>query len=155
MDIRGTLRLALERDTDGTGELFVEASSAGFAGRSSAWFGIAAIADFAVALDAFPIPRDHPPRLAGGFWARDSREPALEQEHVFLEVRPVGRRGTVLIDVRLATPFWATSGDEAQRRVSLAFLADYATLQRFARAVAAVASGAADEAVLESDVVSA
>jgi hypothetical protein len=32
------------------------------------------------------------------------------------------------------------------------FLADYATLQRFARAVAALASGAADEAVLESDV---
>jgi hypothetical protein len=152
MDVSGTLSIRLERDTDGTGEVFVEATSGGFAGRSSAWFSVKSIRDFALALDAFPIPAEHPPRLAGGFWAKDSREPALEQEHVFLEVRPIGRRGTVLVAVRLATPTWASADADLRKHVAISFLADYALLQEFARAVADVASGATNQAVLASDV---
>lgn len=104
--------------------------------------------------DAFPIPPDRLPRIVGGYWAKDSREPAVEQEHVFLEVRPVGRRGTVAIEVRLATPLWESDRNSVPRRVALTFFADYAILQQFAHAVASLAARTADEAVLVSDVTS-
>ncbi len=101
---------------------------------------------------AFPIPSGQAARLSGGFWARDSRSPALEQERVFAEVRPAGRRGTLFVEIRLAAPVWESADPEPPRRVSLSFPADYATIQAFARSVAAVAAGRSDEANLESDV---
>ena len=147
----GTLRLYFQRDSDGTGELFVEATSDGFAGRASAWFSDGQLLRFAQALDAFPL-RDPFPTLHGGFWSSTPGVPTIEQEHVGLEVRPLGRRGTVAVTARLAAPESPGEGTVLPKRLALTFVADYAELQRFAEAVAALAQGRSDQAALVSEV---
>lgn len=144
------LRLTLLRDSDGTAELFVEASASGFSGRASAWFSEEQIEEFGEQLAAFPIVAEHPPLLQGGFWAREGH--SLEQCHVSLRVVPVDRRGTLAIQVRLETPLWQGDSPESQCRAALTVRTDYASLQEFSRAVVELAAGRRDEAVLESSV---
>lgn len=147
----GRIRLSLQRDSDGTGQLFVEASAAGYSGRASAWFDVAQIADFARSLDAYPITPDDPPVLQGGFWAREDGN-VLEQCHVSFRVVAADSRGTLAVQLHLETPFW--NGDRAgsQQRVDLEILTEYASMHEFSRAVAALAAGVREEAVLESAV---
>lgn len=152
MPALSTLRLTLRPDTDGTAELFVEAASAGFAGRASAWFNVREIAEFAQALNAFPLPADDPPRLQGGFSEATRGKPTVVQEHVFLEIRRAGKRGTLAVEVRLATPHWNGDPPSARRRAAFTFLTDYRALQGFASAVGSLAAGTTDEALMASDV---
>jgi hypothetical protein len=144
----GTLRLSVQRDTDGTLELFVEAAADGFGGRASAWFAEQQLADFAEQLNAFPICADGPPVLEGGFWSQEGH--GLEQAHVQLKVVPIDRRGTLAVQVRLATPTWPDDRPDSQRRAALEVRIDYALLQEFSRSVAQLATGHRDEALLES-----
>ena len=142
------LRLTLQADPDGTGLLFVEASSVGFSGRSSAWFDVQGIAEFATRLDAFPLPPEGSLVLEGGFWKGGE----IDQRHVGLEFRQIDQRGTIGIQVELATP--VHEGDRPGSRAHVAFevVTDYAGLQRFARELGRLATGAADEACIETGV---
>ena len=150
------LRLTLHRDTDGTAELRARVESAGFAGESAAWFNVREVAAFARALDAYPIDAARPPQLSGGVFSQSDHdgagEPALEREQLFIAVRPAGRRGTLAVEVRLATPRWGGDAEPIECGASVTFLADYAALQRFAGEVARLAAGQLDAAVLRSDV---
>ena len=138
------LRLTLNADPDGTGELIVQASSGGFAGFASAWFDVQGLVEFATRLEAFPLPAEDPLVLEGGFWQNGS----ILQRHVGLQFRQIDRRGAIGIQVELATP--VHEGDRASSRAQAVFeiLTDYADLQRFARDLGRLVSGATDEACL-------
>ena len=141
------LRLTLDRDTDGTGALNAEARSGAFAGRGQAWFDIQRIADFGRALDAYPIPDDGQPTLQGGYWHNDGS--GIKQEHVFVSVAPVGKRGTLAVHVRLARASADLSA--SSDRIELVLLANYGSIQRFAQDVQRLAKNEVKEAVLEAD----
>lgn len=144
--LSGEIRLTLQPDADGAVELFVEASAAGFSGRSSAWFDVDQIAAFAKVLEQFPSSAETPPLLEGGFWAPDGS--GLAQRHVALRVVPADSLGTLAVQVELATPTWPEDRPDSGRRVALEVLTPYAALGEFARAVRALAHGIATEARL-------
>jgi hypothetical protein len=143
---RDHLRLTVQADSDGTGQLSVEISAAGFAGVGSAWFDLQGLEDFARSLEAFPLPAVNPPTLEGGFWRNDGK--GLEQRHVRLIFQPANRRGTVGVRVELATPSWEGDRPESQKELGLDVYTDYASLQRFATDFAHLARGELPEAVL-------
>jgi hypothetical protein len=138
------LRLTLQADSDGTGQLIVQASSGGFAGSASAWFDVQGLLEFATRLEAFPLPTEDRLVLEGGFW----QDGSILQRHVGLQFRQIDRRGTIGIQVELATP--VHEGDRAGSGAQAVFeiLTDYAGLQRLARDLGRLASGATDEACL-------
>ena len=140
----GKLRVTLQRDTDGTGQLFVEASSDGFAGCSSAWFDVQGLAEFADELDAYPLPKDRPPLLEGGYW-KDGR---LDQCHVGLLFHQVDLRGSVGIRVRLAEPIYEGDRAESRGQASFEIRTDYAALSQFAKDLRRLADGEGKEATL-------
>lgn len=141
----GFLRLTIDTDEDGTGELWVEASAAGFSGVSSAHFDLAQIRVFARSLAAFPLPADGV-RIEGGFWSGDG---GLEQCHVSLWARAVDRRGSPSIRVSLATPVWQGDAPALPSAVALEVATDYRFLERFSRSVERLLDGFSNEAVLE------
>jgi len=62
------LRLTLNQDTDGTGELSAEVSVNGFSGLGSAWFNIAQIAAFGKTLvNTYPLLPERTYELKGGY----------------------------------------------------------------------------------------
>ena len=143
---RGYLRLTLQADSDGTGQLSVEISVAGFAGVGSAWFDLHRLEEFAQSLEAFPLPSVDPPTLEGGFWRMDGK--ALEQRHVRLIFKPANRRGTIGVRVELATPLWEGDRPESQKELGLEAYIDYASLQRFAADFTQLARGEVTEALV-------
>lgn len=140
----GKLRLTLQPDTDGTGQLFVEASSDGFAGSSSAWFDLQGLAEFAGELEAYPLPKEAAPMLEGGYW----KDGVLDQCHVGLHFRQVDLRGTVGIGVRLAEPIHEGDRAESRGQASFEIRTDYAAVSQFAKELRELATGAGQEATL-------
>ena len=142
------LRFRLEVDSDGSGELFVEAACKAYAGASSAWFGVQQLRDFGRELqETFPIPPDTPIELEGGFWSSASPN-ALEQCHVGLRFYPVGASGRIGIRVSLATPVHHGDRKEAQSVVSFELSTYYESLRQFGEAVRLLAEGQIETAEL-------
>lgn len=144
--MRKFLRLTLERDYDGTGELFAEVVANGFSGRGSAWFNLDQVSDFADALaSAFPL--DHPIELKGGYWSKET-ENLLAQVHLALRFYPIGGRGKLGCQVRLATAMQAYDRPEEQHFVQVELDTYYQELQQFSTDLLNLVSGFASEAVL-------
>ena len=144
------LRLKFKPDTDGTGELFAEIRSNGFAGCGSAWFGEAKLVELAKELaSAFPLPADSPLGIRGGFYCRTGS--GIEQEHVGLTFYPVGGLGRVGCRVILCTPIHEHDRPEGQSSLATELLTTYERLGAFARALELLVTGGVDEAVLEAD----
>lgn len=142
------LRLRFDPDTDGTGKLFAEIHSNGFAGTGSAWFGEAELVELAKKLAvAFPLPANSPLGIRGGFWSKSAA--GIEQEHVGLTFYPVGSIGQVGCRVVLSTPVHEHDRPEAQSSLAVELLTTYERLGAFARSLEQLATGGADEAVLD------
>jgi hypothetical protein len=141
------LRLRLDRDDDGTGELFVEVGRGGFQGASSTWVDQRRLANFGRQLQThYPLPIGNPIEIAGGFWQQEG----VEQFHVRLRVYPIGAVGTVGIQVTLATPLHDGDRAESQSSVSLELKTHYEQMRNFGLAVEALAGGKTPLAELES-----
>jgi hypothetical protein len=141
------IKLTLSEDDDGTGQLFVEAWTENFSGRSSAWFNIADIAEFANQLRAYPLT--HEVELRGGYFSPTTN--LLGQEHVGLRIFPVGNRGAIHCHVTLATPEGANA--LAPRQFMSAVLpVAYEELRQFSVRLADLALGKRDEATLHGAV---
>lgn len=141
------LSLKLDIDDDGTGELIARIQANGFSGRGAAWFNLREISDFASNLTQFPLPVSNRPTLRGGNWSK-SRPSVIEQEHVGLEVYPIGSRGVIGVRARLATPHQNTDRPEDFFQVVAELKTSYAELARFAKALSALVSGHVNEALL-------
>ena len=92
-------------------EVNVEARSGGFAGRSSAYFGVDRLRSFAAALDHYTLGSERP-RLSSGFGVHSGTcgGDEITQEHVGIEVEQVQVNGQIGIAVHLATPDRAVHG---------------------------------------------
>jgi hypothetical protein len=146
---QGFLKLAFADDGYGTGELSAEAETAGFAGRTSAYFDIFRIKEFANAISGYPLPERHHCSLASGFGPR-APEP-LHQEHLSIEVYPIDSRGHLGVQVRMATPLWNDTRPDSQRTAKLELLTTYEPIAKFSRDLLAVLEGTAEEAILEEE----
>jgi hypothetical protein len=142
------VRLWFEADTDGTGELFAEASANGFSGVGSAWFNVEEIARFGETLSkAYPLHGSTPYKLEGGYWHK-TLTGVLEQTHLSLRFYPIGSTGVVGCRVLLATPLLEHDRNEEQHTVALKIKTFYEELSAFGLALSALANGASSEATL-------
>jgi hypothetical protein len=146
------LWLAFDDDGDGTGQLLATVSYAGFSGRGGAYVSISGIHEFADAISRYPLVVGERPTISGGFWKKDlSRD--LEEEHLGISVYPVGPRGLVGVQVRLATEVWEHDRRDAQKCVRLEIPTTYEALRRFAQGLVALVSGRDTEALLEAETI--
>ncbi len=138
------LRLTWTPDYDWHGTLEGVVKSGAFRGRGCAWFdGIQLKETFIAALRAFPLSASDPPMMGDG----DLR----------IAITPYDVRGTLLIEVYLATQSWttqpnSTQANRAQQTVTARFLTEYAALDRFASHLEQVLDGNRNEAVLSGTV---
>jgi hypothetical protein len=145
------LALSYQADYDGTGKLVVKAGSQGFAGISGAWFDTETLQDFARSLSIYPLPDENHPHVESGFGA-NPRTGATAQEHVGLEVGPVGGKGQVGIWIHLATAVWPDARPKQFYEVRLELLTTYERLRMFSNHLGRVLDGDLDEATIAAEV---
>jgi hypothetical protein len=141
----GLLLRYVDRDSDGTGELWAQARFGDFAGASSAWFSDDELLRFAEQLSNDPLGESRC-YIAGGVSAADDSF----EEHVGLTVG-LGIRGQVGVMAHLALPSSRLSNARSARseaRVEL--LTTYGALQRFSSELRRLVAGTADKAWLEA-----
>jgi hypothetical protein len=146
------LTLRFHNHGDGTGELSVQATANGFSGEASTYFDVAELTDFARRIGEFPVTGR--PSVSGGLYSNgfySKTRGRLEQEHVALVCYPADTRGTVAIQVRLATELWPAGRPQSQHSVSLEIVTLYERLRRFSSVLAGLLSGSLEEAVLEGE----
>jgi len=67
---RNNLKLSLQADDDGTGELIAEVSANGFRGKGSAWFDLQRLVAFSEELLSYPITPEKWTPLGSGMTFR-------------------------------------------------------------------------------------
>ena len=142
------LILGFIADEDGTGKLTGVVRSNGYSGVGSAWFSVGELREFAMSLRAYPLPRDSRLRIAGGFHSQSAPH-ELEQEHLAIEVYPVGIRGQIAFRVSVSTEVWENCRPESQNRATVEILSTYARAEQFSRQLEALVAGLDSEARLE------
>jgi hypothetical protein len=109
------------------GERCAVVTSGAFSGEGSAWFDRQYLKEtFVAPLHAFPLSASDPPLIDGGFC---------------IAVRPYDSRGTLLVQVDLASESWATPDKDKQQHVTARFLTEYAPLEEFASSLEQVSDG--------------
>lgn len=88
-----------------------------------------------------------PPMIEGGYWSQANRG-SLNQCHLRIAVAPDDGRGTLLVQVDLASKSWTTPARDRQQVVAARFVTGYAALERFAAEFDEVLNGTRAEAVL-------
>jgi hypothetical protein len=147
------LRVIYRPDEDGTGEIIATVKSGVFGAEGSAWFG-RGLKTFLTDLRCFPLTSENPPQIEGGFWNERGRElwnterASLKQCHLRICIKPYGSRGTLLVHIELASPFWTSPDDDLQNSATVRFLTEYAAVARFADQFEKVLDGEMDEAIL-------
>lgn len=142
------LRLHLEPDSDGTGELFACVNAGKFSGASAAWFGLHQLAEFGCSLrDTFPLAAGQRLTLEGGFWSK-SGAPVIEDVHLGIYVYPVGGTGTIGVRVQLATAVHHGEREDSRFSVRVELHTNYEHLRSFGQSVVALAQGSGNPAVL-------
>lgn len=144
----GYLRLQLESDDDGTGELFAVFEANGFAGHGSAWFDLTDLAETARQFEQYPLPNDPPVCIAGGYWNND-KPATLKEERLSISAFPANSRGGIGVRVRSAYEATMADGRASLHSVSVEFCASYEQMAQFSRALIALAHGEVKEVVLD------
>lgn len=144
------LIVSYQADSDGTGKLKVAAATHGFSGVSAAWFDTENLKEFAKSISAYPLPEDDHPIIQGGFGS-DIRMSAPPQEHVRVEVGPVGGKGQVAVWVHLATEIWRDTRPGQFYEVRLKLLTTYERLRMFSSHFLRVLEGDLAEATIGSE----
>lgn len=143
------LQLTYVADDDSHGELRAIVQSHGYAGSGSAWFNLSALNEFCARLGEYPIDAQTPATLSGGFLSKTN--PAiLKQEHLSIDISPYDAKGSVLVQVKLATPVWTNDRVDRGQLVTARFLVHYGDLSRFQNSFAAMLAGNVSEAKLQA-----
>jgi hypothetical protein len=146
------LRLTFSTDGDGTGELSAEASCNGFAGHSSAWFGISRLEQFADLILTYPLPADGLAPLRGGYWSKE-RHGELDDLHLGLHFYPIGLRGTAGCKVQLPTPDRRGNVPVSLNSVDVELRTSYQELSDFSAGFRRLIRGELGEVVLRGGTV--
>jgi hypothetical protein len=146
------LRLRFFDDGDGTGKLVARAAADGFSGEGGAYFAVEELAEFAEALQVFPLPPEDDRRsIAGGFGSNEDHT-KVAQEHLGISVYLANpQRGYVGIQVRMATELWPDTRPESKKQAVVEILATYEPLSKFSRDFVRVLRGSLQEAVIEGE----
>jgi len=141
------LRLIYRPEDQWHGELSAVVESGDFRGHGSAWFPIEQLREFERKAAAYPITEGQEPDLTGGYW--DDGGETLKQCHFMVRLSPLGRVGSILVTVTLATE--AQNGEDADlhHSVTTRFRVSYGDVDRFRASFAAMLEGLSEEAVLE------
>jgi hypothetical protein len=146
----GYLKLQVDSDEDGFGELFASFEANGFAGHGSAWFGLNSLQEMAKQLEQYPLPSTPEVYIAGGYWTND--EPAtLKEEHLFIAVYPTNSRGGIGVQVRVAHEELMGDGRETFFTASAELRTSYEQMKKFSKALVALARGEVTEFVLDEN----
>ena len=145
---RGTIRLTIKRDEDGSCELIANFSSKGFSGSGSAYFGLANLVKIAVAFAALPLSKENRPCIQGGYFDQGNSH-VLSQEHLHISATPLGNTGRVRLLLRASTPVSETMPNELQRSASVEFSADYEQMRSLSLGLVDLAEGRCEEVVFE------
>jgi len=147
MSAAAQLRLSYRPDNQWHGELSASVNSGAFSGTSSAWFDRAKLDTFVAALRAFPLSPDAPPLIESGFGSKETPG-ALEQCHLRIAIRPYDSRGSLLVQVDLASKSWSSPDKDRQQEVTARFLTQYSELDEFASQLSKVLDGKGEFAIL-------
>ncbi|WP_250633103.1 hypothetical protein [Pinirhizobacter soli] len=145
---RGTIRLTIKRDEDGSCELIAHFASKGFSGSGSAYFDLASLAKVAVDFSAFPLSKENRPCIQGGYFDLGNSQ-VLSQEHLHISASPLGNTGRVRLLIRTSTPASETMPNELQRSASIEFSADYEQMRSLSRGLVHLAEGRCEEVIFE------
>jgi hypothetical protein len=142
------LHLGYRPDDEWIGQLDAVVTSGAFSGKGSAWFDRQQLKEtFVAALRAYPLSATDPPIIEGGYWSKENPG-TLQQYHLRVAVRPYNTRGTLLVQVDLATESGTTPDNDLQQFVTTRFRTEYAALEEFASRLEQVLDGTRDVAVL-------
>lgn len=138
------LKLQFEQDNDGTGELIAEVFSNGYSGIGSAWFNSDTLIEFAQKLRTYPILKESPIELAGGYWDQGT----LKETHFSFKAYPIGSKGNIGIRIKVSTPV-DYDRPENQHMTEVEISTLYSELGLFAEHVTQMVKGQTKEAILE------
>jgi hypothetical protein len=142
------LRVSYQSDDEWHGQLDVAVTSGAFSGKGSASFSREYLKrTFVKASRAFPLSTSDPPLIEGGFWSKE-RPRTLEQCHVRIAIRPYDARGSLLVQVDLASASWATPDKDQQQSVTARFLIEFAAMDVFVSHLEQVLNETREAAVL-------
>lgn len=143
------LRLEFESDTDGTGELIAEFCSNDYSGKGSAWFDVLELVKFSEKLQAYPILKESPVEIAGGYW-NNEKKGSLKEIHFSFKAYPIGAKGNIGIRIRVSTPIPENGRPESQHVAEAEIQTSYNELGSFANQLKELIEGKIKQAVLES-----
>ncbi|MDD2319356.1 MAG: hypothetical protein PHO83_04815 [Geobacteraceae bacterium] len=143
---RNRLRLSLQPDDDGTGELCAEVSANGFSGKGSAYFDLRHLAELSENFMAYPLCTERLPIIVGGYWSKNKNE--LEQTHLLIKAYPIGCTGELGVRIELATPLYESDRPESQLVVKVEIKTDYNGLESFGKQLSQLAKLRREEAIL-------
>ena len=141
------IRLHVNRDDDGSGQLFLEFKSGGFSGVGSAYFDLSALAERVKEFEAYPLPAQ-PVSIAGGFLDKSNLS-RVREEHLHVSAYPFGPSGRLGLLVKVAEPVDDGRRDVLRRSASAEFVTDYEQLSLFARELIELLNGLREELTLE------
>lgn len=123
------LEWAPDDSSDDAGQLFGEAASTGFAGKSEAWFNDSFVLEFATRCESYPLDTQRLPSLSSGYGSGDEMMTTLA-----VDVYPVGSAGQLGVRVQLASWYSTLPAERplARCEVELEVLSSYNELRRFA-----------------------
>lgn len=146
--LMGYLRLQIESDDDGTGELFATFEANGFSGHGSAWFDLNSLVEIAKQFEQYPLPNTSPVYIAGGYWNND-KPATLKEEHLYISAFPTSSRGGIAVQIRLAYEEAVGDGREILFRATAELHAGYEQMKKFSKSLVALARGEVKEVVLD------
>ena len=140
------LKLTLDPDDDGTGELTAEFHANGFAGVGSAYFNLDEIAKFAESLQAYPLPKDQVLSIEGGYWSRRKifSKPKLSEVNLSIKIYVVSETGILGVRVKIQTP----SMEGTVSMASGSFETGYNNLESFSKQILKLLRNETDFALL-------
>jgi len=147
MEESGRLRLKLQSDSDGTGQLIADVSSSGFSGHGRAWFNLDDLDHFAERLTTIPLSPESPVCLEGGYWSMEKRG-TLKQVHLSIRIYPIGSKGQVGARIHVADCLESRDRPESQNQASLELKTSYRALESFAEQIRRLRLSDANEAIL-------
>ena len=141
------LRLTYRTDGDGTGEVVATASTLGWAGESSGWFGEGQLRQFAADLGKYPLDANTPPQLLTGYGPNGIGDTEF-QPTIDIKVVAIRNRGQLGALIHLSSFVWPDDPAYLAGSAHMVLPTSYQRVGEFATAIGSLLDGVADEAIL-------
>ncbi|MES2356677.1 MAG: hypothetical protein V4568_20225 [Pseudomonadota bacterium] len=141
----GHLKFWIRNYGDGTGELFAEVESHGFAGVGHACFDLTDLVAKAEKFARYPLSTEEPVCISGGYWTDDLKQ--IEQEHVHISALPINLLGEISLLVRVAESHDGYPRTGIRHSVSVELKASYEQMSQLSKDLSLLARGEIAEVI--------